>query len=127
MADRTEREQRQLICKLTESEVKKRGEEMAACELEIDDLKEQRRGLNGKIADLATQRNKLAQVIDDAAESRMVDCVWIEDIKQNCADLIRQDTGEKVDTRPLTADDLQEALDLDAGAPNAKHTRHAHA
>lgn len=129
---RQDREQRQLLCKLTEDELRKRGDEMAMCELTIDDLKERRRGINGEIADHAAKRNKLAQIIDEGMEQRAVDCTWIEDLKQNCADLIRQDTGEKVDTRPLTADDLQTGFELEETPegevrPKTANTRHAHA
>ena len=113
-----EREQRQLLCKLTEPEMLARGDEMAECENTIAVLKDKRRGLNGKIADLAERRGKLAKVIDSGSEERAVDCVWIDDIKQNCKDLVRQDTGEKVDTRPLTAADLQTGLDLGGGGPD---------
>lgn len=115
----TEREQRELACKLTDDEVKKRGKDMADAELEIDRLKEERRGLNGQIADLSTRRNKLATVIEAGEEQRTVDCVWHEDVRQNVHKLIRQDTGAQVDTRAITAADHQVGFGFDAPASDA--------
>lgn len=109
-----EREQRELMCKLTEGEIIARGDEMAKAELEIDRLKETRRGVNGQIADLSTRRNKLATIIEEGEEARAVDCTWIEDFAKNVVRLVRQDTGAEVDTRPMTADDRQESLGLEA-------------
>ncbi len=108
------REQRELMCKLTEAELLQRGETMAEAELEIAKLKEERKGINGTIADLSATRNKLAKVIEDGEELRAVDCTWIEDIKQNVHNLIRQDTGELVTSRAMTAADHQLGLGLDA-------------
>jgi hypothetical protein len=43
----------------------------------------------------------------------MVECKWIEEIKQNCFKLIRQDTGEQIDTRPMSGGDRQVGLGFD--------------
>jgi hypothetical protein len=135
---RAAREQRELTCKLTQDELLARGDEMANCELSIDKLKAERRGLNGQIADLSEQRGKLAKAIEDEEELRMVDCEWAEDLKQNCRVLKRLDTKQVVDTQPLTAADRQEVMfDEDdehtrpatprARGKAATATRHAHA
>lgn len=104
------REQRELPCKLNDLELRARGDEMAEAELGIDKLKETRRGINGQIADLSTTRAKLAVTIEAREEERMVACTWIEDLPQNRRKLIRQDTGEEVDVRALTAEDHQAKL-----------------
>jgi hypothetical protein len=104
------REQRELMCKLTEAELLQRGETMADADLEIGKLKETRKGINGQIADLTTTRSKLAKIIDDGEELRMVDCAWIEDLPQNVQNCVRQDTGELVTSRAMTAADRQEGF-----------------
>ncbi len=112
-ASAPEREQRECKCKLTGSEMLLRGEQMADAELEIDRLKESRKGINGQIAVLSDTRGKLAQVIEDGEEDRMVDCAWIEDVSQNVFKLVRQDTGTQIDTRAMTASDYQTGLPLE--------------
>ena len=107
-----EREQRELECVLTEGEFTLRSDAMADCELEIEKLKEQRKGLNGAIAAAAAERQRLAHVIETRRETRMVDCAWNEDFRQNVKRLIRQDTGAEVDTKPMTAADRQGTLAL---------------
>lgn len=126
-----EREQRPLECKLTEAEFKDRSDKMAAAELLIEQLKEHRKGINGKMAAAATERGRLAHIIDTGIEQRAVECEWRDDFKQNVKRLIRTDTGAEVDTRPMTADDRQTGLDLppidepiaDAAAPLKKRNR----
>jgi hypothetical protein len=105
-----DREQRKLKCKLTDDELRKRGDEMAEAELSIDERKETRRGINGEIAALRTKRNELAKVIDEREETRMVDCAWIADEVRPLEYLVRQDTGEQIETRTL---DAQEGLPFD--------------
>ena len=126
-----EREQRPLECKLTEAEFKDRSDKMAAAELLIEQLKEQRKGVNGKIAAAATERGRLAHIIDTGLEQRAVECEWRDDYAKNVKRLVRLDTGVEVDTRPITADDRQTGLDLppidepiaDAAAPLKKRNR----
>lgn len=103
-------EVRELSCTLTEAERIARGEAMADAELRIEQLKLERSGVSESIKHQREQRRKLAGVIDSGVEKRDVRCVWIEDFAHNCYHLIRQDTGEEVDTRAMTADDRQEAL-----------------
>lgn len=107
-----EREQRELDCVLTDAEFKARSDAMADAELAIEKLKETRKGVNGQIADAASERARLAHVIERKIEARMVECAWHDDYKQNVKRLIRQDTGAEVDTRPMTGADRQVALEL---------------
>lgn len=102
-----EREQRELMCELTEPERLLRGERLAQCEIEQEGLREKRRGLNGGIAELRAEATKLAEVIDAGEESRVVECTWIEDAPQNRFKLVRQDTGAEVDSRAMTFKDHQ--------------------
>jgi hypothetical protein len=107
-----EREQRELECTLSDAEFNARSDSMADCELTIERLKEQRKGLNGEIAAAATERARLAHVIERRIETRMVECAWMDDFPKNVKRLIRQDTGAEVDTRPMTGSDRQVGLAL---------------
>lgn len=118
MQKTSEREQRELKCVLTDDEHALRADAMARCELDIEVLEQQRKGLNGQMAELRTERARLAKVIDDREETRAVDCVWHEDIKTNSYRLVRQDTGEEVDVRPMQASDYQGALALEEANDN---------
>lgn len=116
-----ESETRELPCALTETELLEYGEEMAACELEAERLKDERKHINERIAAKVERRAELAHVIDAKAETRDVPCKWIEDFAHKCWNLIRQDTGEQVDQRTMSADDLQEDLFDGDDPPVRKH------
>jgi hypothetical protein len=102
--------ERELPCRLTDDELRMRGDAMADAELLVDMLKAERRAVNKKIFAATDNRNKLAHVIDDECESRIVVCKWIGDLDQNLWTLIRQDTGECVEQRAMTAADRQGSL-----------------
>lgn len=105
-----ESETRELACELTQSELLARGDAMADAELRIERLKLQRGEVSDKIKAERALRRKLAGAIDTGIEHREVRCVWIEDFAHNCFQLVRQDTGEVVDTRAMTAADRQEDM-----------------
>lgn len=105
-----EREQRELACALTNDQVRERGEQQAAAELEIERLKSQRKGLTGAINDLAEKRNALAHVVDTRVEQRVVDCVWVADYASGLSSLVRQDNGEVVEQRPIASSERQVTL-----------------
>jgi hypothetical protein len=111
--------ERNLPCKLTEAELLARGDAMAAAELKIDTLKAERRGVNAQIREQTDERNKLAHTIESELEHRPVICKWIADFTHNVFRLVRQDTGDEIETRPMTAADRQGALPLDGSAPVA--------
>lgn len=105
-----ETETRELPCQLTKPELLERGDAMADAELRIEQLKLKRGEVSDAIKAERLLRRKIAGVIDTGIERRDVRCVWIEDFTHNVAQLIRQDTGECVDTRALTAADRQRDL-----------------
>lgn len=111
--------ERELPCKLTDDELRVRGDAMAEAELAIDQLKADRRALNKKISERVEVRNKLAHVIDSESEPRLTVCKWIARFDQNVYVLVRQDTGDIVEQRPMSAADRQGALpyagDADGG------------
>lgn len=104
--------ERELPCKLTDDELRMRGDAMAEAELLVDTLKAERRAVNKKIFAATDDRNKLAHVIDAEEEPRVVVCKWIADFDQNVYTLVRQDTGDTVEQRAMTAADRQGSLPL---------------
>lgn len=123
-------ESRDLQVKLTEAELLERGDELATCELQIEALKGARSSVNADINEQIKLRTKLAHTIDRGTEERSVQCTWVEDFPKNVYRLKRNDTGEEVDTRPMTADDrtgslfAQESSDAaDLGTPPPRAPR----
>jgi len=122
--------ERELPCKLTDDELRMRGDAMAEAELLVDTLKAERRAVNKKIFAATDQRNKLAHVIDSEEENRVVVCKWIADFVQNVYTLVRQDTGDTVEQRAMTAADRQGSLPLPSdpgGLPEGDEHGEVHA
>lgn len=110
---RVEVEERELPVKLSATELLERGEQMAAAELKIEEQQLERTVITTDINRAKKERARLGHVIDSGEEPRMVRCHWQEDFAKNVWRLVRQDTGEQVDTRAMTADDRQEALSIE--------------
>lgn len=108
-AQRTET--RQLPVQLTEAELLTRGEAMSKAELRIEALKAERSDLTKLIGIEVKARAELAHAIDCGTEERPVRCAWVEDWSANAVNLVRQDTGEIVDMRPMSALDRQLEID----------------
>lgn len=118
-ASKVEREQRELECVLTPAESSVRADEMKVAELEIETLKTQRSVTTRAINTHATERNRLAHVLEAGRELRMVACTWTPDWQSAVKTLHRDDTGEVVATEPLTDAERQTGLVLvpDADPP----------
>lgn len=106
-------EKRMLHVQLTEAELLTRGEAMSKAELRIEALKEERSDLTKLIGVEVKARAELAHTIERGSEERSVRCAWIEDWSANAMNLVRQDTGETVDMRPMSALDRQLEIDVD--------------
>ena len=111
-------EDRFLPVKLTEVELLERAEEMAAAELGIEQLQSERLALTHQVNDAKKTRAKLAHTIDCGTEDRTVCCAWHEDFAKNVWRLKREDTGEEVDTRPMTALDRTGELPFGNDGPD---------
>lgn len=108
---------REMMCKLTDAELRERGDAMAEAELAAEKLKVERRRLNAAIRDQTDTRARLAAAIDAREESRDVSCEWRPDYKAKLWRLVRLDTGAKLeDTRPMTSVDMQTRLAIDDDA-----------
>jgi hypothetical protein len=116
-----ETETRELLCELTQAELLSRGSAMAEAELRIEQLKLKRGEVSDAIKVQRAVRRKLAGVIDAGKELRDVRCVWIAHFTRNCFELVRQDTGEVVDTRAMTAEERQEDMDFEPERSVRRH------
>lgn len=110
---------RELSCKLTEEELLERGDRMAAAELAIEVLKGKRKLQNAEISAQVELRAELAHTIESGVEDRDVKCKWIGNFTTNQWALIRQDTGEEVESRAMTAQDRQAGFPFEGDAVSA--------
>lgn len=112
--DGPEKDTRELPCELTHAEFEAKAELLKDVCQSISAKKEERKALTKKLNDaikaMEEEERQLCEDIDSRTEKRMVACHWVEDYDHNVTRLVRQDTGETVDERALTADDLQGEL-----------------
>jgi len=106
--------ERRLHVQLTKEELRERGQQMSAAELKIEQLKMDRKPINTAIREQVERRNELAHVIKRGEEMRVVICKWIAFERENRWSLVRQDTGEEVEARAMTAADRQAPLNFEA-------------
>jgi len=111
---------KELQCNLTDEELNVYRDELARLtteEIEIEAAKKEAVSEFGaKLQKCVAARRLLATKISTKKEYRQVDVEWRKHFEQNCATLIRLDTYEVVDTRPLSAEERQQELDLQAAA-----------
>jgi len=113
-ATRIETEKRKCSVPLTAAERVLRGDEMADCEVKIEELKADRSELARQVKTHERRRNELGHALEAGTEDRELVCEWRPDFKQNAFLLTRPDTREVIDTRPMTADDRTGELWPDA-------------
>lgn len=101
-----EKEKRLCAVQLTEAERVSRGDEMADCEVKIEQLKAEQSELARQVKTHAKRRNELGHSLDTGTEQRELLCAWEPDYPKNVFRLKRPDTGEEIDTRPMSAHDL---------------------
>lgn len=114
---------KELQCNLTGEELDTYRDELARLtteEIEIEGAKKEAVSEFGaKLQRCVAARRLLATKISTKKEYRQVEVEWVKHFEQNCATLIRLDTGEVVDTRPLTVEERQRELDLQTPEPEA--------
>ena len=101
-----EKERRLCAVKLTEAERVARGDEMADCEVKIEALKAEQSELARQVKTHAKRRNELGHSLDTGTEQRELLCTWEPDYPHSVFKLTRPDSGEVIDTRPMSAQNL---------------------
>jgi hypothetical protein len=105
---------KRLPVQLTEEDLRDRGDALAASVQQTAALTEEKKAqdaeINGKIKLSKEITRKLAGILASKTEEREVECDVTKDYKGNTVTTSRSDTGEVVDTRPMTPDERQEEL-----------------
>jgi hypothetical protein len=107
-------EERLLAVKLTEQEWDERADELAAISIEIDRVADRKKAVTQEIKtedeQLQSRRKLLAHTVHTRIESRYVLCQWYMNYDRQMAYLTRMDTGEAVEQRAMTNEELQTRL-----------------
>lgn len=109
---------RNLPCRLTEEELRQRGDalaetvqELAAEESRQTDVKAQ---MKARLTELEAKQTRFAITISRKEEYRDIQCDLFVNADRGLVDVVRRDTSEVVETRPITDDERQRALALEA-------------
>jgi hypothetical protein len=108
-------EPRWLPVPLTDDELLLRGNELARALEEKSELESEIGTRNERIL-------KLRGSIRSKREQREVLCEWSRNDERMVMELHRQDSGEVIESRPMTAEERQEKLNLKPVPPRAKAT-----
>jgi hypothetical protein len=116
-------EYRKLAVELTDDELKQKGDVLSNRIEELDTVESERKaaadGFKEHIKEIHGDIASLARQIRTRKEHRTISCMWERDDARMTMCLIRQDTGEIVDTRPMRDDELQAEL-FNVAAPAAE-------
>ena len=104
---------RELECRLTDEDLKVRGQDLATTiddKVEVEEKKaEANSGFSSKLKHLNKSIVELAQVVRTRTEIRRVECVKEVDTFNRETSIVRRDTGECIETRPATTQELETA------------------
>jgi hypothetical protein len=107
-------EYRTLPVSLTEEEIKQKGDVLATRIEERDDIEQRRKaaadGFKEELKAINGDINSLARQVRTREEQRIVKCLWERDDSRMSMILVRQDTGEIVESRAMHDDERQTAL-----------------
>jgi hypothetical protein len=109
--------------KISVSERAELGRDMGRLELQIERLKYERAGVNKRIRDAETERNKLGHTAESGLRDMDIECWWRRDDAAQEWVLQRPDTGEVVEVRPFNGRDLNHELPFHDAADADGQTR----
>ena len=102
-----------LPVKLTDMERDERGRQLARFEVERETFeaaaKTRAAADKARLADMTNAISLASKVVDTGQETRPVTCLWLANERLRTMRLVRTDTHETVRTRPMTAEEQQEA------------------
>jgi hypothetical protein len=108
---------RQLPVKLTKNEVLTKGKLAAKADIALGELEDQKAEVTKDYAERIKLKRKeldqLAREIDTGTEVRPVKCTPVARWRDYMMDIVRDDTRETVESRPMTHAERQMALDLE--------------
>jgi hypothetical protein len=107
---------RTLSVQLTRDELLERGATLAAVnqDIEREELTQAdvKASMKATLASLQAQRARLAAVVSRKAEPRDVVCLELKDFERGTYTIVRTDTGETIESRPLTEAEREQQLPL---------------
>jgi len=119
MAEDTKKVTRNLFCKLTDEEVLAYSRSVASKlgEKDREDKHKKRaaKEFDSRIANLESEVVDLIEKVNTGEEMREVECEWRYEWTSNTKVLVRLDTGEEIDKRPIEADERQATLPEEKG------------
>lgn len=114
-----ENKTRWLECELTEDEIKEKGKALARAEEERTQNKENKKAAVAEFDStdkaLGATIGGLTAQINNKREFRNVEIEERADYETHLMEFYRKDTGERIGTRPLTVEELQEKFDFAKG------------
>lgn len=114
---------RNLPCRLSLEEWNDRAKQLAEAVQNV--ATEERRqtdvkaGLKARLAELQSKQSVLADVVQRREESRDLVCDQLAYVERGIVEIVRRDTGEVIETRPLQDHERQQALKFEK-----EETRH---
>jgi hypothetical protein len=105
-----------LKCDLTEAEIIDFGLRMSKNMVEITKIATQKKetvsGFKAQVDELAADQRYLSGCVIAETETREVDCSIIYEWEKGQKDIFRNDTGELVESLPISESEQQEEIDL---------------
>jgi hypothetical protein len=112
-------------CYLTEEEKLERGSELAlhvrSAELLGDEKKVRAAAYKTKIDAHNLEALTLSTALQNGFETRSIECRMVKNYANRTVDVVRDDTGELVLTRPMEIGEAQENMFDEAGCGDERH------
>lgn len=116
MPDKTEVKSKFLKCVLNDEEIREKGQSLARAEQEREQNEAAKKAANEQFKSvdsaLFSTIKSLTTEINNKCEYRYVEISEMPDYERNVMEIMRRDTGEKIDQRALTVDELQQKFNF---------------
>ena len=112
----------EVLCKLTTTETVERGQELDRQEEKYQRIDTEKKSVakrfTGELEEAGMEIARLAGIITAGKEPRQIECEIVADPVRLVIAYVRTDTGEEVESRPMTAEERQRGL-FEAGNRDA--------
>lgn len=109
-------ETRTLPVTLTDSELLERGDQLARAHQAVTDeearQKTEKERMKDALGELEGAVRRLARIVRDKAEDRDVECRIVHDYLANAVQVVREDTGEVIESRAMSDHERQLGLPM---------------
>ena len=112
----------EVLCRLTTTETVERGQELDRQEEKYQRIDTEKKSVakrfTGELEEAGMEIARLAGIITAGKEPRQIECEIVADPVRLVIAYVRTDTGEEVESRPMTAEERQRGL-FEAGNRDA--------